>query len=292
MSKQQINIEHGRYWDRPWGLVSSCTRCSTGCQNCWALAMEKRFHKGIEGKVEIHPERLDIPLKVKKPTIFSIWNDLFHEAVSNIFRDLSYIKMLSLYRHTFLVLTKRPHIMAKYLLSEIPYIKDNGTPEPDLFKNVWHGLTICNQQEADEKIPIFLQVPGKKFLNVEPMLGPINLGWKADDCGHNGLRILKFADNARWRCGYSHNDLGPVSHAGRWRRWEVTGNHLPEINAVILGGETGPGARPVQLDWIRSVRDQCEAAGVPFFLKHIDKKHGRILDGRTHDELPWMEERL
>ncbi len=73
------NVAKGRYWRLPWSLVSSCTRTSLGCKNCWALAMEKRFHKGEEGKIVIHPERLDIPLKRKKPTVWAIWNDLFWE---------------------------------------------------------------------------------------------------------------------------------------------------------------------------------------------------------------------
>jgi len=154
----------------------------------------------------------------------------------------------------------------------------------EVFPNVWPGLTICNQQEADEKIPVFLQVPGKKFLSIEPMLGEIDLSeWMGRaphpvDCGH--------------------------SYA------------FSVFDAVILGGETGPGARPCHPDWIRSIRDQCAAAGVPFFFKQWGewaigeskdfrrypedistgqymirvgrKAAGRLLDGRTHDELPWM----
>jgi protein gp37 len=68
---------------------------------------------------------------------------------------------------------------------------------------------------------------------------------------------------------------------------------VPRINAVILGGETGKGARPMHPDWVRSVRDQCEAAGVPFFFKGmlLDKKHKTMyIDGKTHTELPWRSE--
>jgi len=114
--------------------------------------------------------------------------------------------------------------------------------------NIYHGLTVCSQDEADAKIPIFLQVPGKKFLSVEPMLGAMD------------FRKVKGFN----RVGMDLSD------------W-----------SVLCGAETGPGARPVDPDWVRSIRDQCQSAGVPFFLKHISKKDGRILDGRTHDDLPW-----
>ena len=161
------------------------------------------------------------------------------------------------------------------------------------FENVHLGLTVCNQEEADVKIPIFLQVPGKKFLSIEPMLGPIDL-CNVTDCLCHCDGCLNMSPNTR-------------------------------IDAVILGGETGPGARPMNPDWVRSVRDQCAAAGVPFFFKQWGKwlcstqmvqgTHrdtgvycwpweksgdttmmvgvvhpcaGRLLDDRTHDDLPWV----
>jgi protein gp37 len=148
-------------------------------------------------------------------------------------------------------------------------------------KNLWTGLTVCNQEEADEKIPVFLEVPGKKFLSIEPMLGPIDLDATCGPCHC-------------WRDG--------------------------SIKAVILGGETGPGARPLHPEWVRSVRDQCQSADVPFFFKQWGewvhytqycfgvgapclssvkvenelyrvgrKAAGRLLDGRTHNDLPWVQ---
>ena len=221
----------------------------------------------FNGDIITHPDRLSIPLKRRKPTVYAVWNDLFHEAVPLEFQSEVYRMMATAYQHTFLILTKRPQIMLERL-SLNPGRMDKG--------NIWHGLTVCNQQEADEKIPVFLQVPGKKFLSIEPMLGEIFL--------------------TRISSGKGFSD------------WYYP---LKEISAVILGGETGPGARPLRPDWVRSVRDQCMAVGVPFFFKGwgkwglnrltddngiipgsewMDKgiKHpGRLLDGRTHDELPW-----
>lgn len=293
-----INIEKGRYWDLPWSLVSGCTPCSPGCDHCWSAAMEKRFRPGVTidedsgkftGKIIIHPERLGIPLKRRKPTVYAVWNDLFHEAVDFDFQADAFSVMGRCTKHTFLVLTKRPQIMVEFMDG----YKRAGVTLP----NVWNGLTVCNQEEADEKIPIFLQVPGNKYLSIEPMLGPVDLA--------------NYLYDHYW---HRANSVRP------------TGNPR-EIDAVVLGGETGPGARPMHPDWVRSVRDQCEAAGVPFFLKsmgewgflpktvisatpvpnktppwgwysiqpwpdgwsvRVGKKNvGRLLDGLTHDDLPW-----
>lgn len=300
-----MDISTGRYWDKPWSLVSGCTPCSPGCEHCWSAAMTHRWSyqwtkfknnypgqkpTGVmfNGKITVHPDRLDIPVKRRKPTVYSIWNDLMHKAVPNSFIGKVFEAMASCQRHTFLILTKRPERM-------IPFVW------PD---NVWTGLTVCNQAEADAKIPIFLQVPGKKFLSIEPMLEPIDfsynrfcgiMGWGPPEPPHPGL------SRESWLKGQSTWVLG-------------------KIDAVILGGETGPGARPMHPDWVRSVRDQCQSADVPFFFKQWGewvhytqycfgvgapclssvkvenelyrvgrKAAGRLLDGRTHNDLPWVQ---
>ncbi len=306
-----MRIERGRYWDRPWSLVDGCTPCSPGCDHCWSAGMTHRFGKAFvdgsittgdgkfNGSILTHPERLSIPLKRRKPTVYAVWNDLFHEAVPAVFirwalNNAHYAWLDSVRHshdgHTFLFLTKRPQRM-KEVVSR--WGKDYGAYLPGIF-GFYFGLTVCNQQEADAKIPIFLQVPGKKFLSIEPMLGPIGLE-----------RQDRREINAAFDAGYG------AAHAGTW---------LDRIDAVILGGETGPGARPMHPDWVRSIRDQCAAAGVPFFfkawgewwqppsgkteaLKDFKKpyynhesgmfkighhKAGRLLDGLTHDELPWQ----
>ena len=286
------DISKGRYWEKPWSLVDGCTPCSPGCEHCWSAAMAHRFIRCKEirngepiltdrngrfgGTVIACPERLSIPLKRRKPTIFSIWNDLFHEAVPDEFRMKVYFAINATPQHTYLILTKRPLVMAEH-------VNHFGTDCPiENGERIYHGLTVCNQQEADEKIPVFLQVPGRKFLSIEPMLGAVSL--------------------AKW--------MHPAT--------DETANMCYEkgFDAVILGGETGPGARPMHPDWVRSVRDQCHAAGVPFFFKgwgkhvpnlkirlgeHYERliriqpqrfeivNASRLLDGRTHDELPWVQ---
>jgi protein gp37 len=233
----------------------------------------------FKGVVIPRPDRLSIPLKRRKPTVWAVWNDLFHEAVPFVFIDKVYTRMCIAHKHIFLLLTKRPAIMASMIRTV-----SNGL---DLnIGNIYHGLTVCTQQEADEKIPTFLHVPGKKFLSIEPMLSSI---FFPSICGLDFRRL-------------PGHIIAP--HGG--------------IDAVILGGETGPGARPMHPDWVRSVRDQCAMAGVPFFFKgwgeycQVDqlsedawagydiagarcdemvrcgrKAAGRRLDGREHNDLPW-----
>ena len=282
-----IDISKGKFWDKPWSLVDGCTPCSPGCEHCWAAAMERRFGHLAEkvgnnpprftGVINTNSERLSIPLKRRKPTVYAVWNDLFHEAVPGDFINHAWMTMRNADKHTFLILTKRPEKMLSWTKISALY---KTWPIDEIWpENVYLGLTVCNQQEADEKIPVFLQVPGKKFLSIEPMLGAIELRHLFNYCPEHdfpgGFCLQRRHDGVQW------------------------------IDAVILGGETGPGTRPLHPDWVRSVRDQCAAAAVPFFLKslgewslrgnmktgceYIHSKDGRLLDGRTHDDLPWRK---
>jgi len=295
-----------KYWDKPWSLVDGCTPCSPGCDHCWSAAMASRFQGNYNlypaqvvdnrmfiGNVFLLADRLSIPLKRKKPTVYAVWNDFFHESVPTEFIDDALEVMAACPQHTFLVLTKRAHLMEEKIYGVTPYHGCRALGGGDYLPNVWWGLTVCNQQEADEKIPVFLQAPGKKFLSIEPMLGEIDI-----------------------------NEVMPI----------YIEEEESDIQAIILGGETGLGARPMHPDWVRSVRDQCAAAGVLFFFKGwgewveftvngrdgFTSKHywldengtlhdqsdaptddcvcvkrtgkkaaGRLLDGRTHDDLPW-----
>ena len=298
-----MKIEGGKYWQRPWSLVDGCTPCSPGCLHCWSAAMTHRFdqsftpltdiHGKFLGKVVTRPDRLDIPLKRRKPTVYSVWNDWLHESVPFEFiaQILDVACDARCEEHTILLLTKRPHRWSdfKWWHGEhwpgdtpfsVAYEALGHLPE-----NVYSGLTVCNQQEADEKIPIFLQVPGKKFLSIEPMLSAIDITEAIED----GIPTQAEMIGTR--------GLHYIRHG------------VPRIHAVILGGETGSGARPMHPDWVRSVRDQCAAAGVPFFFKGWGtgsyewrkdyrperdcdwrkKLRGRLLDGQTHDALPWRK---
>jgi protein gp37 len=255
---QKTGIE---YLDYTWNPIAMrCTPVSPGCLNCWHLRTADRLknnpglpeieRRALAGNGSILRSReIDAPSRVKNPSVIGVqfMGDLYHETVSNSKRDFVYEGINAAPWHTYLILTKRPDAM----LADIN--RAGGGTIPDYIRP---GLTVCNQVEADEKIPIFLQVPGKKFLSIEPLLGPISFRWM------------------------------------KWISREHSTGHLDilkDISCVILGGETGPGARVPDMNWIWTIRDQCAEVGTPFFLKHISKSVGRLLDGRTHDDLPWTK---
>lgn len=334
--------------DAVWNPVTGCTPISEGCQNCYAKRMVNRL-RGRCGyptedpfKVTLHRNRLIEPLKWKKSRRVFVCSmgDLFHEDV-----PFSYISMVfdvmcswrwpnkeaerlgdeSLLEdpgHIFMVLTKRPKRvldwlwwMGEHWRGDSP-VNINLDAERHFGKHIWIGVTIENQQRADERIPILLQIPAAvRFVSVEPMLGPVDLTRIGGDLYGNGrINALK---------GLQNDDTYVHEYNLRWKT-----KHCGELNWVICGGETGPGARPMHPDWVRSLRDQCQAAGVPFFFKHwgewchpdqmqggydrpykvfhfnkkeyssfLEKDHdlvikcgkkkaGRLLDGRTWDEMP------
>lgn len=180
--------------------------------------------------------------------------------------------------------------------------------------NVWFGTTTENQEQADKRIPELLKVPAAvRFISAEPLLGPIDLqrinAFRTGNPLGGEMTVCTNALNGRYAC----KDI-----AGHWHE---AGAPIVRLTWVIVGGESGPGARPMHPDWARSLRDQCQAAGVPFFFKQwgvwlpapearffegchgrhwqiscdgkttvmvrLGKKAaGRILDGRTWDEMP------
>lgn len=229
-----------------------CSHCSPGCDNCYAERFAARLAKnpltahayaGLvddngrwTGKVTPLHDFSTIHRLPKKPcrVFVGSMTDIFHPAMDDNngqgMRALLY--WFHTYpQHTFMILTKRPERM----LADINWLV---AQDGDLPPNLWLGVTVCNQEEADAKIPLLLDTPAaKRFVSVEPMLGPVDLTQiKTKTCTWDTL-----ADNAD--------------------------NEGPALNWVICGGETGPGARPMHPDWVRGLRDQCKAAEVPFFFK-------------------------
>lgn len=249
--------------DAVWNVTSGCSPVSEGCQNCWA----KRYAHRLRGRfgypaddpfrVTLHPERLKEPLRWSKPRRVFVCSmgDLFHPEVPETFIAQVLHEMCWRPEHTFLVLTKRPDrmaellcgsrfrdLLAKQFLYRIEeyvsiYHPRRNWPLP----NLWLGVTAENQARADERIPILLQIPAAvRWVSCEPLLGPIDL--------HDYL--------------WNHHDGTAAGYPVAWA--EKGGIHW-----VVVGGETGPGARPCHPDWIRRIRDDCVAARVPFFLKHL-----------------------
>jgi protein gp37 len=224
------------------------------------------------GVVRFRDDRLDAPLRWRKPRIVAIWNDLFHERVTDGDLCETFRVMQACPQHRFVVLTKRIARAAEWI---------NGAA---YYPNVWLGTSAENQETFDQRAPYLAQLAGAGWntvLSAEPLLGSLN--------------VLALRNMLGW---------------------------------LVCGGETGAGAQPSHPNWFRDLRDQCQAAGVPFWFKgwgewapavdngplprnasyvgvdgkvrvgdalaesdacmiHVPtKRAGRILDGRTWDERP------
>ncbi len=259
-----------------------CVKVSEGCRNCYAERMNQwrgtgqKFKAGSPAEVYLDQKVLMQPLKWRKPCKVFVCDmtDLFGEWVANDWLDQIYAVMALCPQHTFQVLTKRPRLVAKYLsgfqrtkaidsakcniMGNMPdsgrgvdaYVGEEGSGyfEDGYLANLWLGTSIEDQATADARILQLLKCPAAvRFLSVEPMLGEIE---------------LPFSDLA--------------VHA-RIERQDGTWEQCRKIHWAITGGESGPGARPAKLDWFHSLRDQCKAAGVPFFMKQFGSVLGKEL---------------
>lgn len=262
--------------DATWNPIRGCTRVSEGCRNCYAEIMAARFSDpgqwghGIArrvklpdggtdhrwtGKLELIETRLDQPLRWRAPRRIFVnsTSDLFHEAALDEWIDRVFAVMALAPQHTFQVLTKRPERMREYLAAnpgirirtEMPRI---AGPLPVIemdwpLPNVWLGTSVEDQASADARIPHLLATPAAvRFVSAEPLLGPVDLD----------------------EIAIPRPDLRASVIWSALRGW---GGAPAKLDWVIVGGESGPGARPMRPDWARSLRDQCVAAGVPFFFK-------------------------
>lgn len=250
-------IEKGLFWNRAWTLVEGCTPVSAGCDYCWAAAQTHRFgvsedsdlwgkkdfttNGKFNGKIICREDRLDLPLKVKKPQVWAIWNDLFHEDVPFEFLDKAFFNMQkAISPHIFLIITKRPERMAEYINFTKKQLEIFHGGESVNFPgdNVCLIVTCENQEQADKRIPILLQIPAAvRGVICEPLLGPIDL---TDWLPQPGILAYEVAE--------------------AWGKNQ-------DIDWILCGGETGPHARPCHPDWVRKLRDDCVKANTPFFFK-------------------------
>lgn len=280
-----------------WNPVTGCRKVSEGCDNCYAETFAERwrgipdhpFEQGFD--VRLWPDRLTLPLRWRKPrkVFVNSMSDLFIDEVGDEFVAQVFAVMVAAPQHTFQVLTKRPGRMRSLLSSEAFWrLVSAGlgrlwstTPPAPLRCTpswIWLGVSAESQKWADVRIPALLATPATvRFVSAEPLLGPIRMdpSWLA-----------------------------------------VPGQGIRQgcLSWVIVGGESGPRARPMHPDWARSLRDQCCDAGVAFFFKQwgawaplvpgvapgreiraypggllqrVGKKAGgRLLDERTWDEMP------
>lgn len=293
--------------DAVWNPITGCTPISEACDHCYAKRMAARlagrygYPEDDPFRVTVHWDRIEKPMHWIKSTRIFVCSmaDLFHQDVN----DLDIERVLAIaslcQQHTFMILTKRPSRALNFFQwtdglenrseqiaraaehigkitwdarGDQQHLYDRaitpgsrrvlpGWPLP----NVWLGVTAENQARADERIPILLQIPAAvRFVSVEPMLGPVDLEqWITD----------------------------PMIASSPDQR---VPDRIDGVNWVICGGETGPGARPMAPEWVRSLRDQCATAAVPFFFKQwgswwkgrLPQDGMNIIDGREWHELP------
>jgi protein gp37 len=268
-----------------WNPVTGCTPISEGCRNCYAERMSKRlagrcgYPSEDPFKVTLHPDKLDQPLRWKKPRMIFVCSmgDLFHkdvpfDQISQVFDVMCSWRwptkeaecsgdasLLEDPGHTFMVLTKRPERIPEWLswlghywTGDSP-VNINLEAEGHFGKHIWFGVTAENQARADERIPILLQIPAAvRFVSIEPMLGPVDI---SKYLTRNAPKVYQILSRFYGPHGFDGTGSQPERSI------------IPGIDWVICGGETGPGARPMHPDWVRGLRNQCQAAGVPFFFK-------------------------
>ena len=274
-----------------WNPAEGCWPCSPGCENCWAkgivwrLAHNPKTSKTFRGlvvknkdgklswtgKILRRPELYDVPKARKKPTVFFVCSrtDLFLRCYFNFINDI-YRVMADCPQHTFIILTKHPEEMAAYWRAK----------KQKILPNVFHYVTICNQAEADEKIPQFLEIDcGFHGINIEPMLGPVDLRpWIADVDD-----VIVDSESGGWRRVFDI-DLRP---------W------TPAIDHVIVGCESGKHRRPCDIEWISAVVAQCVSLGIPVYVKQISDDVGQVVTNPKdypeywigHRVLPWKVQR-
>lgn len=294
----KTNIE---WTDATWNIITGCTLVDDGCTNCYAAhliaswpaignhpsrtGLARKNAAGVAkftGEVRFNEAWLDQPLRWKRPRRIFVCahGDLFHESVPDEWLDRVFAVMALCPQHTFQVLTKRPDRARAYLTRPdvsvnvgleafgITLEQHSRTPgsnvgagiilkatdiNPGALKvwplpNAWLGTSVSDQASADKRIPDLLATPAAvRFLSMEPLLGPVDLT-NIERPMWPGTHIYSALE-----C-----DVDPEDD-DEWRG--------ATIDWVIVGGESGPNARPMDPESARSLRDQCVAAGVPFFFK-------------------------
>lgn len=243
---------HIEWTEATWNPVTGCSKVSAGCKHCYAerdwvrlsANPHTRYHGRAFTDVQCHGDVLDLPLRWKRPRRIFVnsMSDLFHESVPDIFIADVFGIMAATPQHAYQVLTKRPE-RARWLLRNQGILNFAAAVEECAalysparvdwpLENVWLGVSIEDQATADERIPILLDTPAwTRWVSAEPLLGPVDMLGYLDG-------LVASADISR-----------------------------PNIDWLVVGGESGPKARPMRPEWVRSLLGQCVESAVPFLFK-------------------------
>ena len=269
----------GIQWtDTVWNPTTGCDRVSPGCDHCYALTMAKRLKGMGQAKYQrdgdpktsgpgfgltVHPDALSMPLRLRKPRRIFVnsMSDLFHADVPDGFIARMFAVMAATPQHTYQILTKRHARMRSLLSNKLWWqyefaaacrVTDADCASSAVWSgdiahlpNVHLGISAEDEKWFDIRSMALLETPAAvRFISAEPLLGPIRM-------------------RASLLVGAALEPRGGIG-------W------------VIAGGESGPGARPCELDWLRSLRDQCADADVPFFCKQLGAVLGAEFGAGAH----------
>lgn len=254
---------HIQWTDHTFNPWWGCVKVSPGCEHCYAESLSKRFGRHIWGPAKTTDRMITSDTNWRQPLA---WNRqaeaegrsrrVFCASMSDVFED--HPQLDEPRRRLWRLIAHTPYLDWQLLTKRpeniahmLPDDWGNGWP------NVWLGTSVEDQRRADLRIPLLVRVPAMvHFLSVEPLLGPID-----------------FLDGP----------ADPESTMGEW-------SDLDQIDWVIVGGESGPNARPMQLDWVYSIIDQCKAHRVAFFCKQKGEVLARQMgwqDRKGGDPAEW-----
>lgn len=301
--------------DATWNPITGCSVTSPGCKHCYAMQLAGTRLKHHEsragltqdtsagpvwtGEVRFNQQWLDQPIRWTKPRMIFVCAhaDLFHESVPDEWIDIVVgIMWACLYGrngtpgHIFQVLTKRAARMRDYFSTDRreawarAAVNYGGGIDPDGIwdqvmgaegphPRIWLGVSVEDQKRADERIPDLLATPAAvRWVSAEPLLGPVD------------LRFHIFSEptgNFRTNAGKRQMELRKPADGG--------------LHWVVLGGESGPKARPMHPQWARDLRDQCAEAGVPFLFKQwgdwaiASHKNGHFDSDMVRNSAYWID---
>lgn len=264
---ENSKIEWTDHTFNPW---IGCTKVSPGCENCYAENFALRYFPAAKwgsgnSRVRTGERNWKHPLLwnkragergVRERVFCASLADVFDNEVDPQWRMQLWSLIAATPNLDWLLLTKR--ISNAKTMWPAPI---DGVP----LHNVWLGISVVNQDEAERDIPKLLETPARvRFLSMEPLLGPVNL-----NSLHSRHGLMQAWDSCI--SGKRFSEFGPDVDA-------------PRVDWIIVGGESGPHARPMHIDWACALRDQCLAAGVPFLFKQWGEWESAVKSGRDYEK--------